>query len=118
MPNYSLDLRQRIINAYLAGEGSQRNLAQRFSVSTTTIKTYIKLYRETGNLFPKECTQGRKPAINDQQLSVVKTLLEKQSDMTLDELCKDFKKKTGFKVSRTSMWRAVERLNWSYKKRP
>jgi transposase len=117
MGNYSLDLRQRIVDTYLAGEGSQRNIAKRFRVSLTTVKTYLKLYQKTGKLLPKEHTRGRKPAISNKQLSVVKILLKEQSDMTLTELCTTFEEQTGTRVGSTSMWRAIKKINLTYKKR-
>ncbi len=110
-------MRQRVVQSYLDGEGSQYELAKRFLVSPTTVKAYLRLYRETGGLLPREHNRGRKPAVNTKQLSLIKKLLEKQSDMTLAELCTAFEQKTGVKVSSTSMYRAIEKINWTYKKR-
>ena len=115
---YHLDLRQRIVQSYLDGEGSIREIARRFRASPTTVYQYIKLFKEKESLLPKSYVAGRKPAVTGKHLLLVKTLLNKQPDMTLDELCKAFKKRTDNRISITSMWRAVERLNWSYKKRP
>ena len=41
---YSIDLRQRVINAYEAKEGSQRQIAQRFQVSQSFVKRLIYRY--------------------------------------------------------------------------
>ncbi len=117
MHSYSVDLRRRIVQSYLAGEGSIREIAKRFLVSPVTVQGYLKLYKQKGDLFPEEYVGGRKPAISNKQLSLVKDLLEKQSDMTLAELCTAFEKKTGIKVGSTSMHRAIEKINWTYKKR-
>ena len=117
MHSYFVDLRQRIVQSYLAGEGSVREIAKRFVVSPVTVQEYLKLYKQKGDLFPEEYVGGRKPAISNKQLSLVKTLLEKQSDMTLAELCTVFEKKTGIRVSSSSMHRAIEKINWTYKKR-
>ena len=118
MHSHSVDLRQCIVQSYLAGEGTIREIAKRFVVSPVTVQEYLKLYKQKGNLFPEKYVGGRKPAINNKQLSLVKALLEKQSDMTLAELCTAFEKKTSIKVSSTSMHRAIEKINWTYKKRP
>ena len=117
MHSHSIDLRQRIVKSYLAGEGSIRDIAKCFLVSPTTVQEYLKLYKQKGDLYPEEYVGGRKPAISNKQLSLVKALLEKQSDMTLTELCTVFEKKTGIKVSSTSMHRAIKKINWTYKKR-
>lgn len=117
MASYSLDLRQRIVKSYLDGEGSIRDIAKRFLVSPTTVYQYLKLYRKKKNLSPKEYIAGRKPTITDKQLLLIKTMLQNKVDMTLSELCTDFEKKTGIKVSVTSMYRAIEKIDWTYKKR-
>ena len=42
MKAFSLDLRQRIVEAYERGEGSQRSLARRFAVSPNGLPpTYL-----------------------------------------------------------------------------
>ena len=93
MASYSLDLRQRIVQSYLDGEGSIREIAQRFLVSPTTVHQYLKLYQQQGNLLPKEYVAGRKPAVAAKQLLLVKTLLQNKADMTLIEFCTAFEKK-------------------------
>ena len=49
---YSIDLRQRVINAYEAKEGSQRQIAERFQVSHSFVKKLIYRYRQTGTIEP------------------------------------------------------------------
>ncbi len=118
MASYSLDLRQRIVQSYFAGEGSIREIAKRFLVSPTTVYQYLKLYKQKENLLPKEYVAGRKPAVDNKQLLLVKTLLQNKADMTLTELCTAFEKKTGTRVSSASMWRAIKKIGLTYKKRP
>jgi len=117
MASYSSDFRQRIVQSYLAGEGSIREIAKRFLVSPTTVHQYLQLHRQNGNLLPKKCIVGRKPVVADKQLQLVETLLQTKSDLTLTELCTAFEKKTGIKVSTASMWRAIKKIDWTYKKR-
>ena len=50
MSLYSLDLRTRIVDAYLEGEGSQQEIAAHFKVSRSTVQNYLRLYEETGDL--------------------------------------------------------------------
>jgi transposase len=49
----SVDLRQRILAAYDAKEGSQRQLAERFKVSLSFIRDLRRQHRETGSVQPK-----------------------------------------------------------------
>ena len=50
MKAYSLDLRKKIIEAYLNQEGSIRKLAVRFKVAKSFIQTLIKRYKEEGSI--------------------------------------------------------------------
>lgn len=50
MKAYSNDLRQKIVEAYLKGEGSIRQVAKRFSVSKSFVEKLLKRYRQTGQL--------------------------------------------------------------------
>ena len=53
MKPYSLDLRQKVVEAYSNKEGSFRRLAKRFKVSLSFIQRLIKRYREEGTIAPK-----------------------------------------------------------------
>jgi transposase len=50
MKAYSIDLRQKIIDTYQAGDISQRQLAERFRVALSFIEKLLKQYRETGSI--------------------------------------------------------------------
>jgi len=45
MKAYSIDLRQKIVEAYLNQEGSQRQLSERFKVSFHCVRTLLKRLR-------------------------------------------------------------------------
>src|SRR5438270_592446 len=67
MKPYSLDLRRRVLGAWQRGEGSQRQLASRFSVHLTFVRNLLRLYRSgpTGlrvspaQLWPQRLGAGR-----------------------------------------------------------
>lgn len=46
-------MRQRVINADEAKEGSQRQIAERFQVSLSFVKRLIRRYQKTGSVKPK-----------------------------------------------------------------
>jgi len=52
----SLDLRERIIEAYENGEGSIRELAHRFKVGFATVWRLLKRYRTAGEIAPQSPT--------------------------------------------------------------
>ncbi|MGH8002364.1 MAG: helix-turn-helix domain-containing protein, partial [Brasilonema sp.] len=49
MKAYSIDLRQKIIDAYNSKD-SFRNIAKRFSVSRSFIQKLVSRYRDTGRV--------------------------------------------------------------------
>jgi transposase len=53
MEAYSMDLRERVIEAYDAGRGSSRELAEVFDVSGAWIRKLLWLRRETGTVAAK-----------------------------------------------------------------
>ena len=52
MTTHSLDLRNRVIACYNAGNISIRALAERFMVNKNTVNEWLKLYRAKGNVEP------------------------------------------------------------------
>lgn len=116
MQPYSIDLRRRIVEAYLNKEGSQRQLAQRFSVSLGTVRNYLQLYRQTGHLAPRPRSGGRAPKIKAEDLPLLRQVLEESPDATLAELGQSLEQRAGIKAGTTSIWRAIEKLGWTRKK--
>lgn len=112
----SVDLRQRIIAAYEAKEGSQRQLAERFKVSLSFIRDLSRRYRETGTVEPKPHGGGTVAKLGVEQLPIVKALVAAQPDALLEELCERFAERTGVHVSISTMQRAVCNLKLSVKK--
>ena len=113
----SIDLRQRILTAYDAEEGSQRQLAERFKVSLSFIRDLRRHHRETGSVQPKPHAGGAVAKLGKEQLHIVKALVKAQPDALLTELCERFAGQTGVEVSVSTMQRAVCQLKLSVKKK-
>lgn len=113
---YSIDLRQRVINAYQAKEGTQRQLAERFQVSQSFVTRLIRRYQHTGKIEPKSRGGGAKAKINASQLGQIEKLVEEQSDVLLPELCDRLEQKIGIKVSISTMHRKLQKLKLTTKK--
>ena len=113
---YSVDLRQRVINACEAKEGSQRQIAQRFQVSQSFVKRLIYLYRETGTVKPKSHGGGAIAIIKQSELKQIEQLVKEQPDALLRELCERWEVKKGVKVSISTMHRRLEKLKLTTKK--
>ncbi len=114
----SVDLRQRILAAYEAKEGSQRQLAKRFKVSLSFIRDLMRHHRETGTVQPKPHGGGAVSKIGKKHLPIIEALVNAQPDTLLIELCERFAQQTGVEVSVSTMQRAVGQLQFSVKKNP
>ncbi len=54
MPTHSLDLRQRVVAAYQAGQTSIRQVAERFMVTKRTVHRWARQYQQTQDLTPSK----------------------------------------------------------------
>jgi transposase len=115
MKPYPKDLRQKIIGVYVKGQGSIRQIAQRFKVSRSFVQKLLKQYQETGAVDPKPHRGGRSPKLNSEQTNLVAELVKKDNDATLQELCDMLENNARLKVSRSTMSRIVRKLKSSQK---
>lgn len=115
--SYSGDLRSRVIAAWEAKEGSQRHLAQRFKVSLSFVRNLLRHYRQNGEIEAKQRGGYQKPTIQNEHLSLIRSLVEEKNDLLLRELCDRFAESTQIRVSITTMHRAVEKLGLRCKKK-
>lgn len=86
MKTLSLDLRERIVASYDAGEGTRQDVARRYRVSLGMVKKLLQQRRKTGDIGNRHHFSGRKPMILDSHRERMKELLAQQPDMTLAEL--------------------------------
>ncbi len=80
MKAYSVDLRQKVIDAYNQREGSQRQLAKRFRVSLTFIENLLKRYRTDGTVEPRAHGGGQGAKLSQEQEAVVADLVAENND--------------------------------------
>ncbi len=117
MKAYSVDLRQKIIEAHNQKEGSQRQLAKRFRVSLSFIENLLKRYRTEGTVEPRAHGGGRVAKLSREQEQVLVNLVAEDNDAILVELCARLDEQTGVKVSRATMGRVVQKLKLTRKKK-
>ncbi|MDB9318016.1 helix-turn-helix domain-containing protein [Nodularia spumigena] len=115
--SYSGDLRRRVIIAWFAKEGSQRQLAERFKVSLSFVRNLLRHYRQNGQIEAKPRGGYQQPTIQNEQLSIIQSLVEEKNDLLLRELCDRYQEKTGIRVSIPTMHRAIEKLGLRCKKK-
>lgn len=116
MKPHSKDLRQKIIDAYMEGQGSIRQIALRFKVSRSFVQKLLKQYQQTGKVDPKPYRGGRSPKLNSEQINLVAELVKQNNNATLQELCDLVENQTGVRVSHSTMSRILRKLKSSQKK--
>jgi len=117
MRAYSTDFRQKVVQAYEAGRGSQRALARLFGVSLSFVQELLQRYRQTGSIAPKPHGGGKPSKVAPHGAEIVRLHAE-QPDASLAERCEQLAKRTQVRVSRMTMSRALARLALTRKKRP
>lgn len=116
MKAYSIDLRQKILDKYQAGGISQRQLAKRFCVTLSFIEKLLKQYRETGNIAPKVRTKQTPSKLNEQQLKVLKEIVESNNDATLSEIREQLKGHTRITIGISTVDRILKKMEIRFKK--
>ena len=116
MTAYSIDLRQKILQACERRLGSQRALADLFGVSLSFIEKLLRRHRTTGDIAPKPHAGGQRPALDAAAHARVQQLVHANSDMTLEELCARVADERGVHVSVATMCRVLQRLGLPRKK--
>lgn len=116
MKAYSLDLRQKIVDAYASGETSQRQLAKQFRVALSFIEKLLKQHRETGSIAPKARIAQTPTKLNPEQLTVLAQLVEANNDATLNELRSRLQQQTGVLIGLSTVDRMLKKLNLTVKK--
>ncbi|MEM9153789.1 MAG: IS630 family transposase [Cyanobacteria bacterium P01_F01_bin.33] len=110
MKPYSLDLRQKIVDAYDRGGISQRQLASQFHVATSFIQKLLKQRRESGSIAPKVRTEQTPPKLNAHHQALLLELLEEQNDATLMELRDQLHARTEVYVSVSTIHNTLKRM--------
>src|SRR5262245_27807271 len=105
MKPYSLDLRQRLVDAVARGEGPLRELADLFQVSLSFLVRLLRRHRDTGSVAPKPHAGGPQPLLDEHATQELLRLVRAQPDATLAEL----RDRLGIPCSLMTIARALKR---------
>src|SRR5215211_7736467 len=114
MNAYSEDLREKIVEALGRGMGKSQ-AARTFSVSLSSVKRYAKLAQEGRSLAPKN-RPGSKPKLDERSSKLFEEDLKERPFITLQKRCEYLRVVAGVEVSRSTMCRAIRRMDSSRKK--
>jgi len=110
---YSDDLRKKLLKAYVAGQGTLRELAVRFDVSVAWAWKVSSAHKKTGSMERQpQARHGRSSRVD---VDRVKQLLDARPDLTLRGL-QEALAETGTSVSQSHLWRVVRGLGYRLKK--
>jgi transposase len=114
MRTYSMDLRQRVIEACDSKTESRAQTAKRFKVSASWVKKLLRMRCATGSFAAKPHGGGREAKFIGESLQGLQKLVEQKPDASLQELLDA----SGVKASIMAVARALERLDYRFKKSP
>lgn len=114
---YSLDLRERVVAAYEQGLETIAEVAERFAVGQSFVKKMLRQKRETGSLAVKQFNPGPAKIISERHLQWLRREINREPDLTIDELQERLAQKKQLSVSRSTVGRAVQSLDLPLKKR-
>jgi transposase len=115
MKAYSLDFRQKILDTYLQGGISQRQLAKRFCVSLSFVEKLLKQYKETQSIAPKLRIKQTSTKLNLEQLNILQEIVEAKNDATLSEIRLIIEEKTGITIGISTVDRMLRKMKISRK---
>ena len=114
MNAYSEDLREKIVQALERGMGKSQ-AARTFSVSLSSVKRYAKRAEEGRSLAPKN-RPGSKPKIDERASKLLEEDIRERPFITLQQRCEYLRVVAGLEVSRSTVCRAIKRMNATRKK--
>lgn len=112
---YSTELRERVVQAYEAGEGSHAEIGTRFRLGEATVKRWVWLKRRSGDVSPLPKRGGTPSDIAGKDLDAI---LERLGDPTAVEMTVEFNRsrRRQDRVHVSSMKRALHRHGYVVKK--
>ena len=118
MPSpYSIDLRKRIVQAYLRGEGTYAQLALRFSVSEYTVGNYVALFRKTGGYEPLPRSGGNPTQkLFEHHWKEIEAWLDKEPGLFWDEVAQRVLEHFEITIDASQLSRIMKRRGYTRKK--
>ena len=105
------EVRQRAIEAYEAGRGTQAQVARLYGIDISTFQRWLQRYRQSGRAGP--LPRGHNPAALDKaQMQQLDRLVRQTPDATLEQL----RDALGVSCSLVAIHNALKRLDYRYKK--
>jgi putative transposase len=111
----SVDLRERVVAAVLAGE-TCRSVAARFGISVSSVVKWSQRLRATGSVAPAKMGGHRKRVLEPHRAFILEQIA-RTPHLTLHRL-KDELAAHGVTVSHNAIWQFLRREGLRFKKNP
>jgi transposase len=112
---YPVELRNRAVHAYEAGDGTYLEVATIFRVGVASLKRWVSLYRIAGDVKPQPKSGGRRSSIASEEIDAIVARL---GDPTALEITAEFnfRRRGRARVHVSSIKRALHRFGYVVKK--
>lgn len=116
MKAYSIDLREKIVQAYEQGNTSVRKVASKFSVTKSFVQKLLLMKKTEGHVRPRRQGGAVKGEL-DGCCAQLTAMVEQYPDKTLLEYCEYWAATYNNWVSASTMCRALQKQKLTLKKR-
>jgi transposase len=110
---YSLDLRERIVEAVAEGQKHQ-DVAARFKVGVATVRRYLS--RSRSGVLAAKAPPGRRALTPAEAYELLREQVRQRNDATLAGHCELWEEQQGVKLSVAAMCRILQRAELPRKK--
>lgn len=117
MKAYSLDLRQRVLQAALSGDRTIAEVARLFGVGAAFVNKLLRLHRAGADLAPRPHGGGYPARLLPRHEKLLRSQVRRRKDPTLEELRAHLEEQAGLAVSISTVSRALIRLDLGRKKK-
>lgn len=112
---YSMDLRQRVVDA-IEGGLSSREAARRFAIGIATAGAWHRLWRRTGDVRPGRQGQPRTSKLDPHE-GFILGLIEQTRDIALAEIAERLAEEHGVSTCPATVWYFLDKRGMTFKKR-
>lgn len=114
-----IELRQRVVDAYKAKEGSLEEVAMRFKVSPSSLQRWLRLDRAGKTLkpLPRKGGGGKNQKLFAQHFLAIERWIEAEPDLYLYELSDKLRQEFDVDVSCPHLCRVLKRMKLNRKKK-
>ena len=113
---YSNDLRRKLLEAHVQGQGTLEELAEDFGVSLGFAKKISAALRRTGRMERTEQRHGRRNQVTPLVQERLREWLRQQPDLTLGELQRQLREQRQVSLSIPRLWVVLRQMKLPLKK--